>query len=364
MAGMSFRETGSENYGVSFLRGKQTYNILLSKWEESSGIPAAVDLTPDADDLIPDDLYNGELEGDESIQYSKPAIVLWQKTGGVYTWLAYKILTANDHVVFAPDPGEPEKLRLTDWSNLQVRLTEAYPLEFKDGGPSTFLYGDMITIMRGATRIGTARVNGTPILTADTWAVNGAAGLLTLSNVELEDGMTILLNDELKIYGSIRARVAATPSDPWTRTNVIRAYYGDVDEHPVGGPFNDSPLDNTRGSNPRITDSGQAVHWPVDNVSEWAADNDYMTLVTWDGINDGGLPPAVPSDDLLGMGKELDAVVRTDILITPESGTFDQPEIALHTFGDTSSSLYFDDFAIQAEAVSGSRSGILPPVQQ
>ena len=127
-------------------------------------------------------------------RYSKPAIVLWQKKDGVYAWLAYKILTANDYIVFAPDPGESEKLRLTEWSNLQVRLTEAYPLEFKGGGPSTFLYGDMITIMRGATQVGTARVNGTPILTADNWAVNSAAGTLTLSNVELEDGMSILLN--------------------------------------------------------------------------------------------------------------------------------------------------------------------------
>jgi len=370
MAGMSFRETGSENYGVSYIRARRIKYWIGADigYVDDDDIPSGIKppnlLVPEGD-LEESSLY-GPLDGWDQwqYQYSKPAIVLWQKTGGAYTWLAYKILTADDQVVFAPDPGEPEKLRLTDWSNLQVRLTEAYQLEFKEGGPSTFLYGDTITIMRGTTRIGTARVNGTPILTSDNWAVHGAAGLLTLSNVELEDGMTILLNDEVTIYGSTRARVAAAPSDPWIKTNFIRVFYGDVDEHPGGGPFNDNPLDTARGSNPRITDSGEAVHWPVDNVSEWAADNDYMTLVTWDGINDGSVPPTVPADDLLGTGKELGAVIRTDSLTTADSGTFDQPEIALHTFGDTSSSLYFDDFAIQTEAISGSRSGVLPPVQQ
>ena len=355
MAGMSFRETGSGNYGVSYVRARQ--KKVGGVWVNDDGIPSG--LKP-LDAIFPHDaLLENALIGGSEYQYSMPVIVLWKKTGGIYTWLAYKILSANDYVVFAPIPGQPEKLRPADWSNIQVRLTEAYPLEFKEGEPSTFLYGDMLTIMRGAMVVGTARVNGTPVITSDNWVGKVAAGLMTLSNVELEDGMTILLNDELMMYGVKRARVAAVPSDPWTKTNFIRVYYGDVDEHPENGPFNDTPLDNIRGNNPRITDSGQAVHWPVENVSEWAADNDNMTLVQWTGFNAG----IFAETSIVEPG----ALIRDGTLQSPDENEgfdSDRPEISLHTFGDTSTSIYFDDFAIQAEAMSGRRSGILPPVQR
>jgi len=62
--------------------------------------------------------------------------------------------------------------------------------------------------------------------------------------------------------------------------------------------------------------------------------------------------------------KEENAIIKTDTnaLLTPDSGVFDRPEIALHTFGDTSSSIYFDDFAIQAENRTEAKS--LPVIQQ
>jgi hypothetical protein len=275
---------------------------------------------------------------------------------GGYKWLAYKILTSDDYVV-----GGTFNSRLRDWSNLQIRVIEAYPLKFSSGGPTTFLYGDMITIMRGATKIGTARVNGTPVLTSGSWAGGNAAGILTLSNAQLEDGMSIQLNDDLLVYGQARARAEAVPPDPWTKTNFIRVYYGDTSAH---GTPSDCPTDNGLLANPQVTESGRAAHWPVDDVSDWAAGNDYLTLVQWDAVNDDDDLDPKPVH-LGGSGtKEENAIIRTNTLLTPDSGDFDRPEIALHTFGNTSNKVYFDDFAIQVEAISGSRTGSLPPIQQ
>ncbi len=345
MAGISFRKVSSESnsdlYGISFLRGKQTYNFSLSKWEEDSGIP---------EELIPSDLYSIPYEYEldwanrEVIRYSKPAIVLWQRTSAGYKWLAYKILASDDCVVYELN-SDSRKLRLKDWSNLQVRVIEASPLDFGNGGPTTFLYGDTITIMRGTTKIGTARVNGTPILTSDNWATNGAAGALMLFDVQLEDSMPIQLNDDLQVNGVTRARASGTLGD---KTNFIRAYYGDSGALPAPVTPTDpaSPIDNIRWANPRIFTSGEMVNWPVDDVSEWAVDNDYLTLVQWNLNVDSSVTR------LGGSGtKEEYAIIRTDAdaLVTPDSGSFDRPEIALHTSGDTSASIYFDDVAIQAE---------------
>ncbi len=350
MGGISFRKVSSESnsdlYGISYLRGRQTFDSV--NWEESSGIP-------DADDLIPEDLYNGGLEGDESIRYSKPAIVLWQKTDSSYKWLAYKKLTSDDYVVYNPTPSDPQKLRLKDWSNLQVRVIEARPLGFSGGGPTTFLYGDTITIMRGTTKIGTARVNGTPILTSDNWATNGAAGVLTLSDVQLEDSMSIQFNDDLQVNGVTRARASGTLG---SKTNFIRAYYGDSGASPAPVTPTDpaSPTDNIRWANPRISTSGETVNWPVDDVSDWAVDNDYLTLVQWTGFNTG-----VSAETST---VEPNAVIKDSTLKSPDSGDpfGDRPEIALHTSGDTSSSIYFDDVAIQAENRTAPAS--LPVIQQ
>ncbi len=319
MAGISFRESEDNNYGISYLKGSKK-------------------------DDIPPGLKPPSLN-------SNPAIILWQKTGDGYHWLAYKELKNSDRVVSGK--------KLKDWSNLQVRVIEAYPLSFTQAPgapPEPLLYGDTITIMRGATKIGTARVNGTPILTSGSWAGGNAAGTLTLSNVQLEDGMSIQLNDDLLVYGQVCARAKVAPPDPWTKTNFIRVYYGDESEHP---PFDADPLNNNRDNNPRVTESGRAVHWPVDDVGDWAAGNDYLTLVQWNSDVDSSVTR------LGGSGtKEENAIIRTDALLTPESDPFDRPEIALHTFGNTSNPIYFDDFAIQVEAISGSRTGFLPPIQQ
>jgi hypothetical protein len=82
-----------------------------------------------------------------------------------------------------------------------------------------------------------------------------------------------------------------------------------------------------------------------------------MTLVQWN--ND--LNTSVVR---LGTGDELNAVIEDSALTTPTSGTFSTSEITLHTAGEASSSIYFDDFAIQVAGSAGNSTGFLAPVQQ
>ena len=91
-------------------------------------------------------------------------------------------------------------------------------------------------------------------------------------------------------------------------------YYGTVSNQ--GAP-NSIPTDTNRIGDPRVTEDvhGQAVHWPVDDISAWAAGNDYFTLVQWDEFNVSCVPAT---------GYQENAVIVEDnaTFITPDSGTY------------------------------------------
>ncbi len=221
-----------------------------------------------------------------------------------------------------------------DWSNLQVRLIEAYPLDFTNGGPSPLLHGSVII---GSTSGATAHISGTPILTSESWSTSTASGTLTLTNIS----GTFASGENLLVDGGIRARASGTLGT--TKSNYIRVYYGDVSSH---GTPNNIPTDNNRLGNPRIiTGSGNIIYWPANNVSNWSADNDYMTLVQWETPNSSASPMPVR---LGGSGtKEANSIIRDSSLLTPNSGIIDYSGIALHSTGNTATSTYFDDFAVQ-----------------
>ncbi len=347
MAGMNFRLQSVDNnndgnaddmntYGISYMRMRQESRRFFGRWGPWR-------YTDDIDSNFRPSgaLWEGEIRhGNRKERYSYPAIVLWERDGGSNKWLAYKNLSAGN---------------LPDWSDLQVRIIEAYPLSFSSGGPFPLLYGNMITVMRGTTKIGTARVNGTPVQNSGSWGSSNAAGILTLSNINLEDGMHIQNNDFLQVNGENRARAAASLG---SKKNYIRVYYGTVSGQ---GASNSIPTDNNRHGDPRVTLAGQSVHWPVDDISAWAADNDYFTLVQWDGHNAG--VSYVPATEY-----QTDAVIVEDnaTFITPDSGSYNWVGIGLNTHGDNASSVYFDDFAIQWEGIfgGGHGTGFLPPIQQ
>ena len=126
-------------------------------------------------------------------------------------------------------------------------------------------------------------------------------------------------------------------------------FIGDVSPHGTAGT---DPLDNNRKANPR-----GSVNWPPDDVADTDSTNDYYTLVQWNSSIDSSV-------DRLGTGNELNTIIRSNALTTPLSGSFTQDEVALHTWGWTSTSVFFDDFAIQLAATSGGSEGFMNPIQE
>ena len=311
MAGLNFKVAGNGNsrefYGISYLRARKTeFCFFGCIWYDNDNIP--FELKPDAIWTSPETIGSN--------RYSQPAIILWKRywDSGTsqykFTWLAYKLLTSADYVVDASG-------YLKDWSNLQVRLNEAFP--FSSGGPSPLLNGEIVV---GATSGASARISGTPIMTSETWSSNSASGALALTDVSglFQSGESLLIN------GVTRAIIGA-------KTNYIRVYYGDAD---VTNPDTSDgiPTLNNRKRIPRTE-----IHWPANNVSDWNTSNDYMTLVQWAGFQ--------ASATILSGSGEANAIIKDSSLLTPNSGTINYSGIALHATGNTATSTNFDDFAIQ-----------------
>jgi hypothetical protein len=156
--------------------------------------------------------------------------------------------------------------------------------------------------------------------------------------------------------------VSAQARDPIiSRANYIRAYYGDISGY---GTPNADPFDYEKHGNPR---NPANVNWAPDEVDDWSADNDYFTLIQWDEINtsimqtDDGSERSVRFIQSLG---EPGAVIRSTepVLFTPSSGVFNRTELGLHTLGQGSLNVYFDDFALQTEFYS--TGGFLPEIQE
>jgi len=223
-----------------------------------------------------------------------------------------------------------------NWTTLLVRVLEAYPLSFINGGASgtpAIKYGD--TISQGAS---TAKVAGTPILSSGSWGSGNAQGILTLSHIS----GTFTSGTAIKVSG-VTSAVTGSSLNPATdsKYNYIRVYYSDTDSH---GTPSSNQLDDDRLSNPR-----DSVNWAPHDALDTDASNDFFTLVQWDSVTFSGNSTI---DQVLGTGEENNAVIRTDNRITTDtSGTFAASEVGLHTYGTNTTTVYFDDFAVQT--VSG-----------
>lgn len=330
MPGIIFRiDESGRMYGVSFLRPN----------------PGSGFLDPEKD-KVPDDLCPTNTSGN---YITSPMIVLWQEApADTVRWLAYKILTYDSgNGILSDTAGK----YLADWDTLVVRVIEADSLSFtQNGGTTPLAYGDTIT---GASSGATAVINGTPILTSGTsWSAGNAQGVLTVSAATKNTGGVIQFQsgEALRVNGVTRATYTGTCR---YKDNYIRVYYGKDAASLVASSI---ATDNGRKRHQRSAE----LQWPKDNITDWAADNDYFTLVQWDtNINTsagGGLT-------LMGSGSEPNAIIRTNTLVTPSSGTFTRPEVGLDTWGSSSTNVYFDDFGLAAPA-PGQTQGFLPGIQQ
>jgi hypothetical protein len=230
-------------------------------------------------------------------------------------------------------------------ATLLVKVKESASISFDIGGPSPIEDGDIIV---GVTSSASGTVNGTPIVASGSWSGNDAVGTILLKNVL----GNFLNGEQLKVNGgNVTMKVSDTVL---SRANYIRAYYGDINGY--GTPNND-PFDNEKHGNPRDPAN---VNWPPDEVEDWSADNDYFTLIQWDGLNTAIVSSVASIESL----DEPDAIIRSTepVLFTPFSGIFDRTELGLHTFGHGSLNVYFDDFALQTKVIS--ISGFLPAIQE
>jgi len=221
-------------------------------------------------------------------------------------------------------------------STLLVRIKEAASVRFINGSGPAVIDGDYIS---GADSHAKGRACGTPILSAGSWGAGNAQGIITLNNVT----GTFRDDEVIRVIGSETMAKSTGYND---RDNYIMAYYGDI--YGYGTP-NNTPLDYEKHGNPR----GE-LHWPPDEVDDTEPDNDYFTLVQWDANID-------PSVERLGTGLRENAIIRTNAITTTDSGNFGQPEVGLHTFGYSSTNIYFDDFGLQAEVA---RVITTPPIQE
>ena len=340
MAGLNFKvaNSGVEFYGVSYTRRKEL-------WDGTN-----LDNMPNS--LKPSAIFDGTSlvwDGSTWVRYSKPALILWKRKSNSFSWLAYKLLSSSDFTVDGSG-------LLVDWSNLQVRSIEASPLNFTNGGPTPLLHGASVV---GENSGASARISGSPILTSGSWESGNAAGTLTLSNICIPCPPALCPNfqsgENLRVNDKILAKASGTLG---AKSNYIRVYYGDVNSH---GTPNTIPTDNdNRGSNPRIiTGSSNIIHWPVDNVSDWSASNDYMTLVSWNAVNTAIVTnPPVKLTELIKINDvptfaPFDTIIQDISLTTttpPDCYTIpsiNYSGIALHATGNSATATYFDDFAIQ-----------------
>ncbi|MCD6397717.1 MAG: hypothetical protein J7L71_09265 [Spirochaetaceae bacterium] len=256
------------------------------------------------DDEIPNSLVPGIIKGNPS-----HSIVLWQNTegeGGGRKWLAYKSLSTDINFNI-------------NNATILVRIIEAASIKFTSGLVPVKTGDIVIGQISGAT----GKVVGSPILKSGIWANGNAEGIILLNNVR----GTFTAGETIKVGSTIIATVDSGPEPYSEKDNYIRAYYGIVDSIPLG-----------------------TIEWPPDSTN--------LTLVKWDDYNS-----SVSSVELLGIGKENDAIIQTGSLLTTDDPfPSTKPEIGLHTFGINSTSIYFDDFAMQA--VIKADSIILPVVQE
>jgi hypothetical protein len=260
-------------------------------------------------------------------------------------------------------------------ATLLVRVVEAASIAFmsgsKGGGTERIKTDDKIT---GQTNGAKATVIGTPILASGSWDSDNAAGILLLHDATgtFSDG------ELLTVAGSAATAIAKDPMylpsnpepDP-KRANYIRAYYANPSD--CGTP-NDAPLDDNKHGNPRNTDPANVnFYWPPDEITQdddtwnWTAADDYFRLIQWDVVRVTGEVPVGDEVDTLkriSSDDEPGAIIESteSDLFTPDSGPFVQAEIGLHTFGNYSTTVYFDDFALQTEIFS--TGGFLPAIQE
>lgn len=274
------------------------------------------------------------------------------------------------------------KILCEDWplqnATLAVRLQEAMVVRFYNG-QAQIREGDRI---QGGLRGTIGTVIEPPFISSGSWGGTPAAtGTLLLNRTEIRTtGDAFQVGEPIQAIGSTgRARVTSWDETNDRKANVIQMFY--ASETGFGGGDND-PLNRiTRpygrlGVDPDLTE----LKWPpeldangtwVDLDGNFTYSEDYFRLIQWDAINDANVTGLSAIDFRTTInGTVANAVIQShyhagdsDTLQTPSfPAIYNMAELGLHTFGDGSENVYFDDFGIALNVAE--EDVLLPPLQQ
>jgi hypothetical protein len=251
-------------------------------------------------------------------------------------------------------------------------------VRFKDG-QAEIREGDRIL---GGSRNTIGTVIEPPILSSGSWGGTPAAtGTLLLNRtVVTSTGDAFEADEPIYVIGNTGdAKVASWDETNDRKANVIQVFYANANG--FGGGDTD-PLNRITqpygrlGIDPDLSD----LQWPpeldgtgnwTDRDGNWTSAEDYFRLVQWDEVNDANVTglTAIPFFEATN-GLIDSAIIQShyhqsdsDTLQTPDfPAIFENPELGLHTFGDGSENVFFDDFGIELDTAI--EDILLPPLQQ
>ncbi len=258
----------------------------------------------------------------------------------------------DDVRVFSDEPSSIQD------ATLAVRLKEALVVRFKEG-TSEIRKGDRIF---GAIQGTIGTVIEKPIVNNEgTWTTEKpSSGTFLLNRTSVIRDPAFLENEELFAMGGLgQAQVEKYSEDTDRKANIIKVYYASENGHGDENG-NNNPFDRITKPYPRLASEQDSLEWPseLDENGNWTPEMDFFRFIRWDKIN-----PDIETglSKLSFMTTDHDLVENAIIqryhedLQTPEfPGIFNAAEIGLHTFGQGSTQVYFDDFGIQIEVAQDS----------
>lgn len=341
-----------------------------------------IDGVPDT--MMPDNLPDND-----------PALLLFTRDGSRGSdnhWLAYMPLDGTHHVV-------DQYGFLKDWSTVLARVVEAASIKLSAASAPNIAVGDQVTGGAGTATVimkisdsdnrvvlllnnvsgaftSPVSVGGQSYATANGWG-NAAAIAAWRNNTAYQIGDWVVRGSIS--YRCLQQHTSTNATRPdraggkayWLqdtppsfyrpRDNYIWAFFADTDSHAA---YNATATDNTRREKDLFPDnlSGFTPPFPVTDVQAWTAADDHFTLATW-ATGSTNLNTAVdPSLRLLGRGKELNTIIRTNRWVTgsyPADCSAFPPEIGIISKGTTSLQNAYDDLSyriLQGAGVSGTPS--------
>ena len=320
-------------------------------------------------------------DGDETYWY-REHIDLTEFSGETIQVVFYFDAINSEENDFAGWMIDDVEILCEDWpldsATLALRLQEAMVVRFKNG-QAEIREGDRI---QGGSQYTIGTVIEPPILSSGSWGGTPAASGTLLLNRTVVTSPGVAFEEDEPIY--VIGNTGNAIIDSWDETNdrkanVIQVFYANANG--FGGGDTD-PLNRiTRpygrlNIDPELTD----LQWPpeldgtgnwTDRDGNWTAAEDYFRLVQWDAVNDANVTglSAIPFFEATS-GLINRAIIQShyhqsdsDTLQTPDfPAIFENPELGLHTFGDGSENVFFDDFGIELNIAV--EDILLPPLQQ